>query len=1313
MDIQKKLKSVEKKIVSLKYDFNEEDIFLIRNNEKLTREYIISLSNDPNIWQNHSLPTIEDISIDYLKGTELTNVIENILFSHCLTNSLLNFSYIDELVRSYLCPTGTRDYLARKYTDIILSGKYDLYYNCDTYALAILIKNDKRDIISKIKTFADSISDKTLEKYLQYCAKNQITPVLDIDKKSKEPNLKYLDYFSLEDLIRMMIHYNSNLQVYNKVIERINNHQGEIKLDTVFSALYFELPPERANSIYKALYDKGYFVYANELTKNKIISVEEYRKKIREYCLSRKNLDDRVLTRSVSYLKDKDILLHIASSNSIRILFSKDLCEEVKKYKKQIIENLLANKNLPKLLKELTFNDICTNPELTLELAKRGLFDSLRYDINNTDIEKEEIKLLDKLLDNYNIKLEIIIKKNNNNTNLLAFLIKRDYLYEFIKLSTYSEYSINLINKNTDGIIAFLDQNIIALNLFTEKFVQLILDNDKLLSFYADNDFYLTELLLSKIKLVTYRNPLTNEKLYTSKLYKRFKKNIIILYNIREENLEILYERFGPTIIAYLEYENIRKLANLDKQDLKNILDLFPNVELSIDDLSKAYLSIREYTFPIENPKDAQIFSYLQQAIKDDKQEDINYIINLIDNYFDKKLFDILNKKYILSENGFTCDNHHNLLLFIVAKVKTSPNKEKYLNLLHIICNYYVACKRTEYADIYNMGRILDLQFDYDDTNLDEKITKYIFKYDSDAKRIKEVLDALFKSGFSKDEIVDIISLIKGEKKYEEIPSNTIAKIKQFRTVVYEFVNNKGYLLLYQTLIKQDKRIKLDRVYNLKGTKKLNLLKILANIKPDNIIAIINGNPLVYTSLKELLSKKKIHLLPTSISNILETPNVSVIYSEENIATIINYYPEIYSFEQKKDYNRKKRKLVAITQKINEQIISGNEKTQEKMSKKKKKLEEELTGNTPVEMSTIQALLSADAYDAISSVFSLILTPEDARLIKDNPEPNSAHQKSKNNQRLKEAVELTKVLFTRSEVTIPTSNRILEVNEDTRVRVIVGNFTDSCNLTYGERTYSCMRIGGVGENLFLNALTNKNCFHVKFEDPTTGNFLSRVTGFRLGNTVFFNQLNESIDEKIISDEELIEAIKIISRSIIKDSKNSSFPIENVIISREDVFQLYEPSVDLQILEKGESLGEIYNDVTTSDCVVLATTAKEEPFAPINFNKDNYPIYPTARRTIRRINNKQEMSVYVNRVEAVKKLLAGEDYRLLTKKEIDQEILYGLANDEWYIFVDNTGSIHKNYLSTDKRAEDEFLEELEKIETEILALREGDKKWNLS
>ena len=62
-----------------------------------------------------------------------------------------------------------------------------------------------------------------------------------------------------------------------------------------------------------------------------------------------------------------------------------------------------------------------------------------------------------------------------------------------------------------------------------------------------------------------------------------------------------------------------------------------------------------------------------------------------------------------------------------------------------------------------------------------------------------------------------------------------------------------------------------------------------------------------------------------------------------------------------------------------------------------------------------------------------------------------------------------------------------------------------------------MRSFGKGDNLFRFCNLDPRGFHITFTDEE-GNYLSRVSGFRNGNTVFLNELRYSVDGRYSNED---------------------------------------------------------------------------------------------------------------------------------------------------------------------------------------------------
>ena len=56
-------------------------------------------------------------------------------------------------------------------------------------------------------------------------------------------------------------------------------------------------------------------------------------------------------------------------------------------------------------------------------------------------------------------------------------------------------------------------------------------------------------------------------------------------------------QKFGPKIIRYINNDNILKILNLNEKDFEKFMNLFPNIEYTMQDLESAYDSLKQYEF--------------------------------------------------------------------------------------------------------------------------------------------------------------------------------------------------------------------------------------------------------------------------------------------------------------------------------------------------------------------------------------------------------------------------------------------------------------------------------------------------------------------------------------------------------------------------------------------------------------------------------------------------------------------------------------------------------------------------------------------
>ena len=243
------------------------------------------------------------------------------------------------------------------------------------------------------------------------------------------------------------------------------------------------------------------------------------------------------------------------------------------------------------------------------------------------------------------------------------------------------------------------------------------------------------------------------------------------------------------------------------------------------------------------------------------------------------------------------------------------------------------------------------------------------------------------------------------------------------------------------------------------------------------------------------------------------------------------------------------------------------------------------------------------------------------------------------------------------------------------------------NLTYGERTGACMRIGGAGASLFDYCLNGKNGFHIRFSDPETNEFVSRVSCFRNGNTVFMNQLRNSVSIKY-KDEDLIEAAQMIGKELIELTKDSESPIKNVVINqRYAMYSSKKRTSHLGVEDVKKGLGSFYSDVDEA-AIVLATANKDDSLIPIDLSA-KVPEYKPQRGRINYYESEkaQEMVEHYHMLDS---LLSGNS---IESGEIvlNENIVACISGDDWYISVDNKGKIEQFILSTTIRKNDALKE----------------------
>ena len=466
---------------------------------------------------------------------------------------------------------------------------------------------------------------------------------------------------------------------------------------------------------------------------------------------------------------------------------------------------------------------------------------------------------------------------------------------------------------------------------------------------------------------------------------------------------------------------------------------------------------------------------------------------------------------------------------------------------------------------------------------------------------------------------------------------------------------------------------------------KINLFDIISQTNIEELKKKLLEDEEAYNSFMKLLESKKFLTIPLLLEKKLKNENFN--NTPESMATFITHYKEIIDREKKKAKNR------------------GT-----------------IFSETSLSIPRIIDLGIAET--ALNSKYRALFGKEDTLYLYKDPELNSSTAENKET-RLALGVYYLLSNYQRQYVTAPSFEEEVTIEDgyDKKMNVICGNFSNTNNITLGERTDSCMRIKGAGRRLFNFCLSNENGFHIIFEDPETHDFISRVSGFRNGNTVVLNELRESYNDKYDTDE-VIKVLYKVARMLIEKTKDDEYPIQNVFVGPDEAFSdKYHEEEDYDVDNIQEGFIPFYLNSAEHGGILLATTKEpvenEKKFEPIKVGPENAKRYEVQRVRVREYTNNEEVAEEYNlintisfeqakekilMIETAKKLMEQGEIPLLkdglyedkmfddmiktvekavSKLEIEPinyEIKYAAVGDDFYIVLDKDNNIHSNFLN---------------------------------
>ena len=1173
---------------------------------------------------------------------------------------------------------------------------------------------------------------------------------------------KYYDSFTLKELctrrnnpkLLLSDKYTINDKKLNSlIIQKIHSIDSFIGED--LSYIQNDIP----GSIKLETYNKDSFRYIDYLLRKKVITIDDVISKLKLITKNYEILNSNYFPQDSLIYKDKELKELMISKGYIRPLVN---CNSLDDTNIDRVIEILNSKEYPynsviNNINEIVKDNIMDIPPKLLEYLIDNNY--INSDINVSSINNEEllIKLLDK---NPNINISFSPIFLDNISDELLNCLFNNKRYDLILKCFYScNYKLVLDTIIQKDLYSFAQEIISKLD---DDMLKELLNNEKILNYYLNNEYLCKNLFDSLINdeinatfidrnifskfenhIISYYDLnkkhvdylvdnfgigiikyLNNDKFkdFVNSSDEEFTK-IMKLFSDREEfDTEdflgmylglldkVFVKRYPEKLTIVTEIED--KLDKKDYQGVERLLLL-----LRIDVTEDIFKEIKnEYNLNCSNID--ELFKYVYNGLLDEEM-----VVNT------KNILHDINKLYLQEERRLFLYNHYfdslynyNEMYQLFLKYVRSDTLYEMYDLTEELYNMYRLSMNDKNLrnriDILRKDALLD-QFSRDDiinysevfkevynfyrnnyekTNKNPLITEFNLPYTFvEAKVNKEIINDILvnidkyyinntsirkiligevnkdSKDFSDEDLTSVIYLLKhrnsddsknfSKKDIGIVKSKLkllVDKASEEEMLNYNRSSYEKILIPYDRdnhINRLDKKNQLERVPYFNSI--VDIYGVLSNINMNLTKENILNNEDNYNSLKKIIKNKKLFSIPDGFTNMLEESNLSSDYS--NLAYLFNYYEAIIDRERKKAIRNKK-----------EFNISS--------------------------ISIVDILSETDLFSSSSSIYNIILGLEDARLIIENSGPNAVLINSSKERRLKKAVEYTVSNYLRRKVTVPTFDKEFERNGK-KLRAICGNFTSPCNITHGERTGSCMRIDGIGNSLFDFCLRNNNGFHIRFENPENNEYVGRVSGFRNGNTVFLNQLRHSVSSDY-TDEDLCKILKEVARELIEQSKNSSRPIDNVVIDNSIAFTSSKDVVKLNIESVKEGLPNFYTNVGDGGKAILLASSDNDKLVPINLSKEGIPSYEVNRSKTIYSEDEKKLLAGIQRVDSIKQLISDPNVEKIKIKEIEEPLLFGFINDDYYVCADESGNIVGDFLRIDSRIEKDYQRDLEIIKKKI-------------
>ena len=1283
MNIDALKRNILIKIENKDLNFNNDEVALLQLDQKLLLRLMKLISENEDLFYNLFF-TIETIS-------------ENIEFDNNIIEEIPPFFeekyYIYNFILKGECSV---EWIQKNYNLFIQKMKNDNFkiniydsnvYDCSNlinrllddkeylvinklFLQSFFVKIENNDVINRmISEFPFNQYFINLERIIMKNGSEFIKNIFNMDNEGLKRRESIIEHLDRIDILNLLFIYDKAIffdsfqkKVLDSITRKANSENENLNFICKDSVLFAKLSCvfEKYN---QPINDRNISIYLN-------FNIALDDNQIDEICTILKNITFSVSLNNAYLINNNKIInTLIETGNYTNLLievqeanveyFSKCLMDAIERNDTRFLSNVKVSLN------NSLYND------LIIKLINKNCFDLIDINYSSSSDSMVNNAIINKILELPfdKVKDSNFFKKYMQ--NIQDFYKKK--LFEQLMINKQFDklmlvdFSINISNKDYDLLENEIKNNICFASNFLFKCDTYIIYHEQFRRLYLSLGVdYFSEFLLNKLQHIDF-----NDKFYDEFMYNSVKHIFINKYNLNKEHFDLLAQKYGYLIIKYINSSNIISIINLDEEKFNRFIEIFPMISYELKDLETIYDSFKQSEFAKKYPDIKNIFPNIMRALEDKDDKFYDYLKKLKEVWLDNLIKKIISKypeeELIIKSNL----DYIEYVGTILNDTNSSKEKDKYIDIIHIITDYYISNKREEYRITYDMYVDAKVPFKYDSKDLERlelikqieegiilnmnglngpdiynKIANDMIEEEVSKQGIREAFllivrnsiishlkndDYGFQNFFrSSEKIEDVINQLK--EQFEKIKSSPTVK----KNIGLVFKLARKYELNISLCDSDQEKAKKKYYFD---DSKLNIFEIFSNIRMELFEGNILSDEKMYESLKKIMKKYKLYLLPPQVDTIIERDIFDLSCRCSDVSTFISFFHSIY---------------------------------------------EETKGK--IEKANITVLFEyMDKYSAVSSIYSQILTSEDEGLIRSDPKPNNSGMLKE--ARLQKAIDKCFRNFQRRSVKIPTFHYDAKLDDGKILSVIIGNFTKATNLTHGERTGACMRIGGVGYSLF----DSDEIFHIEFDEPSTGEYISRVTGFRNGNTVFLNELRCSCNSKKYSDLDVVNACRQVANQLIELSRDSLYPIENVVVHRDYAMLATEDDrVELNIINNKIGLKHFYSDVG-SYVQVLASTTKGG-FTPVKLDNSNVPSYQPVREKIRRGNGKSIVE-QINRIYTINLALQGNDYYV---EPIASDIIYGIVGEDWYVFIDMENKIISDRMNRDDRSKAEFEYALEEI-----------------